>query len=155
MAETCSYCRQDSWRFCNPVKLTIYTSVNSPLRQTASSRTLQHLQLSPELTIINQYFWVDEWKILNWEYTRNWRTYSPPNNCIPRRAKIKMNKKSKNNKEMMERILLSSEMTRLRNDDQYLSTFNIKHCQSYNFNWRTYCGHFDKLFFLPKCFIAS
>ena len=47
-------------------------------------------------------------------------TYAPPNNCIPRSAKIRMNKKRRNSRLMMERIEASSEMTRLRSDDQYL-----------------------------------
>lgn len=49
----------------------------------------------------------------------------PPNNCIPRRAVISMNKNSRNNKEMIDLIELSSDITKLRNEDQYLVTLNI------------------------------
>lgn len=37
---------------------------------------------------------------------------APPNSCIPNRAKIRINKKSRKRREMMERIELSKEMTR-------------------------------------------
>jgi len=46
--------------------------------------------------------------------------YSPPNSCMPSRAKIRMKRKSRNKSDMMERMLLSSEMTRFRSDGQYL-----------------------------------
>ena len=46
--------------------------------------------------------------------------HSPPNSCIPSRAKMRMKRNSRNSSEMMERIELSSEMTRFRRDDQYL-----------------------------------
>ena len=46
----------------------------------------------------------------------------PPNNCIPRRAKMRMNRKSKSSKEMMDFMELSNDTTRLRNDDQYTVT---------------------------------
>lgn len=44
----------------------------------------------------------------------------PPKSCIPRRAKMRMNKKSRNNREMIDLIELSSEITRLRREAQYL-----------------------------------
>lgn len=50
----------------------------------------------------------------------------PPNNCMPRRANIRMNKKSRNNNEMMDLIEFNSEITRFRKDDQYLVTLNIR-----------------------------
>ena len=46
----------------------------------------------------------------------------PPNNCIPRRAKMRMNRKSKRSKDMMDFMELSNDTTRLRNDDQYTVT---------------------------------
>lgn len=49
----------------------------------------------------------------------------PPKSCIPSNAKIRMNKNRRNNKEMMDLIELSREMTRLRRDDQYFVTLNI------------------------------
>lgn len=51
----------------------------------------------------------------------NW----PPNSCIPRSANIRMNKKRRNNSEMIDRMELSNEMTRFLRDDQYLVTLNI------------------------------
>ena len=45
---------------------------------------------------------------------------APPKSCIPKRAKIRMKRKSRNRREMMERIELSSDMTKLRREDQYL-----------------------------------
>lgn len=49
----------------------------------------------------------------------------PPNNCIPSRAVINMNKNSRNNKEMIDLIELSRDITRLRKEDQYFVTLNI------------------------------
>ena len=46
----------------------------------------------------------------------------PPNNCIPRRAKMRMNRKSKRSNDMMDFMELSNDTTRLRNDDQYTVT---------------------------------
>lgn len=45
---------------------------------------------------------------------------APPNSCMPSKAKIKMNKKSRNNRERIERIELSNDITRFLKDDQYL-----------------------------------
>ena len=42
----------------------------------------------------------------------------PPNNCIPKRAKMRMNRKSKRSKETIDFIELSRDTTRLRSDDQ-------------------------------------
>jgi len=39
---------------------------------------------------------------------------------MPSRAKIRMKRKSRNRSEMMERMLLSNEMTRFLSEDQYL-----------------------------------
>ena len=44
----------------------------------------------------------------------------PPKSCIPNSAKIKMNRKRSNNKDMMDLIELSKEITRFRSEDQYL-----------------------------------
>jgi hypothetical protein len=45
---------------------------------------------------------------------------APPNNCIPNNAKIRMNRKSRNRRDMIERIELNSDITRFRNEAQYL-----------------------------------
>ena len=45
---------------------------------------------------------------------------APPNNCIPNNANIRMNRKRRNNRDMIERIELKSDITRFRNEDQYL-----------------------------------
>jgi hypothetical protein len=50
----------------------------------------------------------------------NSKLKAPPNNCIPRRAKMRMNRKRRNSREMMDRIELSSDITRFLSDDQYL-----------------------------------
>ena len=42
----------------------------------------------------------------------------PPNNCIPKRAKMRMNRKSKRSKDTIDFIELSRDTTRLRSDDQ-------------------------------------
>ena len=51
-------------------------------------------------------------------------TYSPPNNCIPSKAKIRMNKNSRNSKLTMDRILLNSDTTKFRSDAQCLKEIN-------------------------------
>uniref|UniRef100_A0A1Y1LV91 Uncharacterized protein n=1 Tax=Photinus pyralis TaxID=7054 RepID=A0A1Y1LV91_PHOPY len=51
---------------------------------------------------------------------------SPPNSCMPSKANISINRKRRNSKDIMERIELSREMTRLRNEDQYFVTLNIR-----------------------------
>jgi len=56
------------------------------------------------------------------ETKTNAGAYSPPNSCMPSRAKMSMKRNRRNNSEMMDRMLLSSEMTRLRSDGQYLQT---------------------------------
>ena len=51
---------------------------------------------------------------------------------MPSSAKMRMKRKSRNKSDIMERMLLSSEMTRLRNDGQYLqSTMYIKTTRIY------------------------
>lgn len=50
----------------------------------------------------------------------------PPKSCMPSSAKIRMNKKRRNSKEMMDRIELSSEMTRFLSEDQYLVTLKMR-----------------------------
>ena len=47
-------------------------------------------------------------------------THSPPKSCIPRSAKMRMNKNSRNRSEIIERIEFKRETTRLRRDAQYL-----------------------------------
>ena len=42
----------------------------------------------------------------------------PPNNCMPKRAKIRMNRKSKSSRDMIDFIELSRETTKLRKEDQ-------------------------------------
>ena len=49
-------------------------------------------------------------------------THSPPNNCMPSRAKMRMKRNSRKRSEIIERMLLSNEMTRFLSDDQYLQT---------------------------------
>lgn len=44
----------------------------------------------------------------------------PPKSCIPRRAKIRMKRKSSNSNEIMDFMELSKDTTRLRREDQYL-----------------------------------
>ena len=44
----------------------------------------------------------------------------PPKSCIPNSAKIKINRKRSNNRDMMDLIELSKEITRFRSEDQYL-----------------------------------
>lgn len=39
---------------------------------------------------------------------------------MPSKAKIRMNKKRRNRREIIERIEFNNEITRLRSDDQYL-----------------------------------
>jgi hypothetical protein len=45
---------------------------------------------------------------------------APPKSCMPKRAKMRIKRKSRNNNERMERIELKSEITRFLKDDQYL-----------------------------------
>ena len=44
----------------------------------------------------------------------------PPKSCIPRRAKMKMKRKSRKSKDMMEESAFIRAITRLRRGDQYL-----------------------------------
>lgn len=48
-------------------------------------------------------------------------THSPPNNCIPRSAKIRMKRNKRKSRETIDLMLLRREITRFRSDDQYLS----------------------------------
>jgi hypothetical protein len=50
----------------------------------------------------------------------------PPKSCIPNSAKIKINRKRSNNRDMMDLIELSKEITRFRSEDQYTVTLNIR-----------------------------
>lgn len=45
---------------------------------------------------------------------------APPKSCIPNKAKIKMKRKRRNKRDKIERIELNNEMTKFRNEDQYL-----------------------------------
>ncbi len=45
---------------------------------------------------------------------------SPPNSCIPSRAKMKMNRKRSNRRDRMEDKAFMRAITRLRKGDQYL-----------------------------------
>jgi hypothetical protein len=45
---------------------------------------------------------------------------------MPNSAKIRMNRNNKNSSEIIERILFSNEMTKLRSDAQYLVTLNMR-----------------------------
>lgn len=53
-------------------------------------------------------------------HVENYRTYSPPNNCIPKRVRMKMKRLSSKIKLMILRMELNNENTRFLNDDQYL-----------------------------------
>ena len=44
----------------------------------------------------------------------------PPNNCIPRSAKIRIKRNSRSSNDIMDFIELSRDTTRFRNEDQYL-----------------------------------
>ena len=55
-------------------------------------------------------------------------TYSPPKSCIPSKAKMRMKRKSRKSRDTMERILLSNDITRLRNDAQYLKQWKNPEC---------------------------
>ena len=45
---------------------------------------------------------------------------NPPNNCMPKRANMKMNKNSRKRRDRMEDIAFISAITRFRREDQYL-----------------------------------
>ena len=45
---------------------------------------------------------------------------APPKSCMPSSAKMRMKRKRRNKRERMDRIELSSDITKLRRDDQYL-----------------------------------
>ena len=45
---------------------------------------------------------------------------NPPNSCMPKRAKMKMNKNSRKRRDRMEDIAFISAITRFRREDQYL-----------------------------------
>ena len=45
---------------------------------------------------------------------------APPNNCMPSNAKIKMKRKRRKRRDMIERMELKRDITRFRKDDQYL-----------------------------------
>ena len=45
---------------------------------------------------------------------------APPKSCIPNNANIRMKRKSRKRRDMIERIELKRDITRLRNEDQYL-----------------------------------
>ena len=58
---------------------------------------------------------------------------APPNNCIPRRAKMRMNRKRRNSKDMMERMELKRDITRFLKEDQYLVTLMERSSQIQSF----------------------
>ena len=47
-------------------------------------------------------------------------TYSPPNNCMPNNANIRMNKNRRKSKLTIDLILLNNDTTKLRRDAQCL-----------------------------------
>ena len=60
-----------------------------------------------------------------WENSKGKRvsiSYLAPNSCIPSKANMNMNSKSKNIRLSIERTLLRSDVTRLRKDFQNLTT---------------------------------
>lgn len=64
--------------------------------------------------------WISCIDIYKFLFSASICTYSPPKSCIPSRAKMRMKRKRRNNRLTMDLILLSSETTRLRSEDQYL-----------------------------------
>ena len=50
----------------------------------------------------------------------------PPNSCIPSNAKIRMKRNSSSNKDMIDLMELSNDITRLRSEDQYLKVNKSK-----------------------------
>ena len=51
---------------------------------------------------------------------------NPPKSCIPSRAKMKMNKKSRKSKDRMEDMAFIRAITRFLREDQYLEKTNEK-----------------------------
>ena len=49
----------------------------------------------------------------------------PPKNCMPKSAKMNMNKKRRRRRDMMEESAFIRAITRLRNGDQYLGRKKI------------------------------
>lgn len=47
----------------------------------------------------------------------------PPNNCIPSRAKMRINKNRRNSNEIIDLIEFSRDITRFLSDDQYFVTW--------------------------------
>lgn len=52
------------------------------------------------------------------------KLYVPPKSCIPSRAKMKMKRKSRNRRDMMDDKAFIRAITRLRRGDQYLERGN-------------------------------
>ena len=50
----------------------------------------------------------------------------PPKSCIPRRAKMNMNKNNRNKRDMMDDKAFIRAITRFRNGDQYLKKLSRK-----------------------------
>ena len=50
---------------------------------------------------------------------------APPKSCIPNNANIKMNRKRRNRRDMIERMELKRDITRFLKEDQYLVTLKI------------------------------
>lgn len=51
----------------------------------------------------------------------------PPNSCMPRRAKMTMNRNNNNRRLAIDLTEFSREVTRFRNDDQYLQSRSLSH----------------------------
>ena len=49
----------------------------------------------------------------------------PPNNCIPSKANIKINRKSRRRRDRMDDMAFVKATTRLRSEDQYLNYVSI------------------------------
>ena len=56
----------------------------------------------------------------------------PPKSCIPSNAKIKMNKKSRNNNDIMDDKAFMRAITRFRSGDQYLERKGMLEWAYYN-----------------------
>ena len=64
----------------------------------------------------------------------------PPKTCMPSSAKIKMNKKRRNRRDMMDEMAFMRAITRFRKLDQYLRIKVIIHCSVV---CRYLCRYFD------------
>ena len=85
----------------------------------------------------------------------------PPKSCIPRRAKMKMNKNSRNRRDKIEDMAFIKAITRFLSEDQYLKERKNKHKNTlkyyYNFysRWWGFLGQNFCTFYLLILFIEK